>query len=78
MNMPDNLTVTPWGDLMVCEDNQRDAYLRLVTRTGQVLPFAHNVVSASELAGVITYTRNSWGNKTGEAIQPAEVKAARK
>lgn len=32
----------------------------------------------SELASVITYTRNSWGNKTGEAIQPADVKAARK
>ena len=35
-------------------------------------------LSDSELAAVITYTRNSWGNKTGEAIQPAEVKAARK
>jgi cytochrome c oxidase subunit II len=35
-------------------------------------------LSDSELASVITYTRNSWGNKTGEAIQPAEVKAARK
>ncbi len=32
----------------------------------------------AELAAVITYTRNSWGNKTGEAIQPAEIKAARK
>ena len=31
-----------------------------------------------ELAAVITYTRNNWGNKTGEAIQPAEVKALRK
>ncbi|MBL0143682.1 MAG: cytochrome c oxidase subunit II [Betaproteobacteria bacterium] len=35
-------------------------------------------LSDSELASVITYTRNAWGNKTGEAIQPAEVKAARK
>jgi cytochrome c oxidase subunit II len=35
-------------------------------------------LSDSELAAVVTYTRNSWGNKTGEAIQPAEVKAARK
>ncbi len=34
-------------------------------------------LSDTELAAVITYTRNSWGNKTGEAIQPAEVKAAR-
>ncbi len=52
LKMPDNLTVTPWGDLMVCEDNQRDAFLRLVTRSGQVLPFGHNTLSASELAGV--------------------------
>ena len=32
----------------------------------------------TELAAVITYTRNNWSNKTGEAIQPAEVKALRK
>jgi cytochrome c oxidase subunit 2 len=31
-----------------------------------------------ELAAVITFTRNNWGNKTGEAIQPAEIKARRK
>jgi cytochrome c oxidase subunit 2 len=31
-----------------------------------------------ELAAVITFTRNNWGNKTGEAIQPTEVKALRK
>ncbi len=31
-----------------------------------------------ELAAVITYTRNNWSNKTGEAIQPADVKALRK
>ena len=31
-----------------------------------------------ELAAVITYTRNNWGNKTGEAVQPTDVKALRK
>ena len=31
-----------------------------------------------ELAAVITFTRNNWGNKTGEFIQPGEVKALRK
>jgi cytochrome c oxidase subunit 2 len=31
-----------------------------------------------ELAAVITFTRNNWGNKTGESIQPAEVKSLRK
>ncbi len=34
-------------------------------------------LSDTDLAAVITFTRNSWGNKTGEAIQPAEVKAGR-
>ncbi|OFZ86891.1 MAG: cytochrome c oxidase subunit II [Betaproteobacteria bacterium RBG_16_66_20] len=31
-----------------------------------------------ELAALVTFTRNNWSNKTGEAIQPAEVKALRK
>jgi cytochrome c oxidase subunit II len=35
-------------------------------------------LSDADIASVITYTRNSWSNKTGEAIQPAEIKAARK
>jgi cytochrome c oxidase subunit 2 len=32
----------------------------------------------TEIAAVITYTRNNWGNKTGDVVQPAEVKALRK
>lgn len=35
-------------------------------------------LSDTNLAAVITHTRNAWGNKAGEAIQPAEIKAARK
>ena len=35
-------------------------------------------LSDVEIAAVVTYERNSWGNKTGDAIQPAEVRAARK
>ena len=31
-----------------------------------------------DIAAVVTYERNAWGNKTGEAVQPAEIKAARK
>jgi len=34
-------------------------------------------LSDAEIAAVITYTRNSWGNRTGEALQPSEIKAAR-
>ena len=35
-------------------------------------------LSDTELAAVITHARESWGNKTGEAIQPAEVRSQRK
>lgn len=35
-------------------------------------------LSDVELAAVATYARNNWGNKTGDVIQPADVKAARK
>jgi len=31
----------------------------------------------AELAAVITYERNAWGNDTGDLVQPADVKAAR-
>jgi cytochrome c oxidase subunit II len=35
-------------------------------------------LSDTEIAAVITYTKNSWSNKTGTAVQPADVLAARK
>ncbi len=35
-------------------------------------------LSDADIAAIITFERNSWGNKTGEAIQPAEIAAARK
>jgi cytochrome c oxidase subunit 2 len=35
-------------------------------------------LSDTEIAAVITYTKNSWSNKTGQVVQPADVIAARK
>jgi len=34
-------------------------------------------LSATDLAAVITFERNSWGNKTGDAVQPSEVSAGK-
>ena len=34
-------------------------------------------LSDTDLASVMTYTRNAWSNKTGDSIQPAEVRTAR-
>jgi cytochrome c oxidase subunit 2 len=37
-----------------------------------------NQLSDLEIAGVITYERNSFGNKTGDMVQPKDIAAARK
>ena len=34
-------------------------------------------LSDTEIAAVITYTKNTWSNKTGQVVQPAEIKTAR-
>jgi cytochrome c oxidase subunit 2 len=34
-------------------------------------------LSDTEIAAVITYTKNSWSNKTGQLVQPSEVAGAR-
>ncbi len=35
-------------------------------------------LSDTDLAAVISYTKNNWTNKTGQLVQPAEIQAARK
>jgi cytochrome c oxidase subunit 2 len=34
-------------------------------------------LSDTDIAAVITYTKNSWSNQTGQLVQPADVTAAR-
>jgi cytochrome c oxidase subunit 2 len=38
-------------------------------------PFAR--LSDAEIAAVVTYERNAWGNDTGDVVQPSDVRAAR-
>ncbi|MGB4117561.1 MAG: cytochrome c oxidase subunit II [Polaromonas sp.] len=35
-------------------------------------------LSDTDLAAVMTYTKNNWSNQTGDMVQPAELQAARK
>ncbi len=42
-----------------------------------LMPAFARQLSDADLAAVITYERNSWGNATGDVVQPADVKAAR-
>ena len=52
----DNLTVAPWGDLIVCEDGgcadgTKEEYLVGITPQGRLYRFARNAYNPSELAG---------------------------
>jgi cytochrome c oxidase subunit 2 len=57
----------------------KDAHLNIVLngKPGTAMaPFKQ--LNDVEIAAVVTYERNSWANKTGDMVSPAEVKAARK
>jgi cytochrome c oxidase subunit II len=36
-----------------------------------------NQLSDVDIASVVTYERNAWGNNTGDTVQPSDIKAAR-
>ena len=47
----DNLTVAPWGDVVLCEDHS-NAFIRGITPQGNLYNIARNIHSDSELAGL--------------------------
>lgn len=51
MKYCDNLTVAPWGDVMICEDDT-DPYLRGVSPEGEIFTFGHGVKYESEFTGI--------------------------
>lgn len=49
----DNLTVAPWGDVIICEDGEGYDRLFGVTPAGEVYQLARNALDDSELAGCV-------------------------
>ena len=47
----DNITVTPFGDLIVCEDGGNGNNLVGIKPSGEIYRFAHNAMNSSEFAG---------------------------
>ena len=49
---PDNITVSPWGDMILCEDGDGEQYLiGCEPLTGELWAFAKNAMGDSEFAG---------------------------
>ena len=52
-NHGDNITVSPWGDMIVCEDENKPPHLIGVTMEGELYRLARNAKSNSEFAGAV-------------------------
>jgi cytochrome c oxidase subunit 2 len=65
------------GSDIVKNDPARQLQILLNGAANGAMP-AWKQLSDTELAAVMTYTKNSWSNATGKLVQPAEVMAARK
>jgi secreted PhoX family phosphatase len=53
LNMPDNVTVAPWGEVFLAEDSVLgEQHVRVLSAEGKVCDFGRNALSRSELAGV--------------------------
>lgn len=50
LNSPDNLTVSPRGGVVICEDTE-GAYVRGLTPDGRIFDFARNLTNGREFAG---------------------------
>ncbi|MGH9658108.1 MAG: alkaline phosphatase PhoX [Bryobacteraceae bacterium] len=51
LDFPDNITVSPRGGLLVCEDGGNGQHLRGVTPSGEIFDFARNIFNSIEMAG---------------------------
>ena len=66
------------GDPIVLDaDKTKQIHVVLNGQNNGAMP-SWKQLSDTEIAAVITYTKNNWSNKTGQIVQPAEVAAARK
>ena len=58
-------------------DHNKQIQILLNGAAGGAMP-AWKALSDTDLAAVISYTKNNWSNQTGQIVQPAQLQAARK
>ncbi|MCC5812308.1 MAG: cytochrome c oxidase subunit II [Ectothiorhodospiraceae bacterium] len=65
------------GNDQVIEDREwvKDVIINGVS--GTAMQAFGNRLNDEEIAGVVTYIMNAWGNDSGEEVQPADIRAAR-
>ena len=63
--------------IVLSADHNRQIMTLLNGAAGGAMP-SWKALSDTDLAAVISYTKNSWSNQTGQLVQPAALQAARK
>ncbi|NBW47775.1 MAG: cytochrome c oxidase subunit II [Betaproteobacteria bacterium] len=66
------------GSKVVLADDKSQQIAILLNGAGGGSMPAWKQLSDTEIAAVITYTKNAWANQTGQVVQPADIKTARK
>lgn len=61
------------GSKMATEKAQLKAHIDIVVVGKNAMPAWKGILTPRELAAVVTYERNAWGNSTGDIVQPSEV-----
>ncbi|NMH60730.1 cytochrome c oxidase subunit II [Alteromonas ponticola] len=63
------------GSPMVMEDQLAHIDIVLNGKAGTAMQAFGKMLSLKEIAAVVTYERNAWGNNTGDIVQPKDVNA---
>lgn len=63
--------------IVLDQDNGKQIAIMLNGANNGAMP-AFKSLSDTDLAAVISYSKNNWSNQTGQLVQPAELQAARK
>lgn len=66
------------GDKVVLGPVSAHINIVLNGKPGTAMQAFGNQLSDNDLAAIVTYQRNAWGNNTGDVVQPADIAAARK
>jgi len=69
--------IMPLDGSALVQDADKNKQIQVLLNGRNGMP-AWKQLSDTDIAAVITYTKNHWSNKTGQLVQPAEVLAQRK
>ena len=66
------------GSAVVLDADHNQQIMKLLNGAANGAMPSWKALSDTDIAAVISYTKNNWSNQTGQLVQPAEIVALRK